>query len=49
MIIGHKIFHIIDQFKRRDEKNKVALAVELSIVWGLKSIFDGHKTSLLCY
>ena len=32
MIIGHTIFHIIDQFKRRDEKNKVALAVELSIV-----------------
>ena len=32
MIIGHKIFHIIDQFKKRDEKYKVALAVELSII-----------------
>ena len=32
MMIGHKSFHITDQFKRREENNKVALAVELSII-----------------
>ena len=34
MIIAHKsFFYIFYIFKRRDQKNKVALSVELSISW----------------
>ena len=43
MMIGHKSFHIIDQFKRSEEKTKVALAVELSMFL----FFRSHGSDVL--
>ena len=41
MIIGHKIFHIIDQFKRRNEK------IKLRWLWNSVYFVQLIKNSLL--